>query len=198
MNPQRNKTVAEQLAEQQQQDQNKQFRRLLIIIGIIIMMLLLFRACTPPAEEIPDDEVPKVGMIFNAGIDENAQPGDFEGMSEEEIQAALNDKVEAGMMNIHMMMEPVFPSGTEKGNIGIYVEPQNREPQVVQIIRSDTNEVIYTTGIIPIGNRIETDKLDVDLDPGYYPCRARFHRVDPETGKVLGIAEHEIRVAVLG
>lgn len=192
--PNRLMTEREQKAELVEKEQRRRkIRDIAIIIGIIAIILLMCRCCGCQCntEPLPDPDVPKIN------IDPNAVPGNFDGLSPEEIEKLLNEKVEEGMMNIHMLVSPVFEDGKAMGNIGIYVEPQNREPQMVQIIRQDTGDILYQSGLIPIGSRIEKGRLKVDLGPGVYPCIARFHRINEETSEVLGIAEHEIMVTVL-
>ncbi|MGI6182287.1 MAG: hypothetical protein ACOYIE_09460, partial [Agathobaculum sp.] len=76
-------------------------------------------------------------------------------------------------------------------------EAVNNYPQVVEIVRNDTNEKIYTSGAIAVGSKIENAKLDVDLDAGTYDCTAMFYNVDPETGSYLGCAGAIITITVL-
>lgn len=75
-------------------------------------------------------------------------------------------------------------------------ESINRYPQVVEITRNDTNEVVYKSGAIPVGSKIETAKLSVDLDVGTYECTAMFYNVDPNTGNYLGCAGAIINITV--
>ena len=72
----------------------------------------------------------------------------------------------------------------------------NRYPQMVEITCNDTSEMIYKSGAIPVGSKIESDSLDVDLDAGTYECTAMFHNLDPETGVSLGCAGAIIHITV--
>ena len=100
----------------------------------------------------------------------------------------LNEKVEEGMINISMNTSPIFADGTSEGNLMIVNESVNNYPQIVEIVRNDTGETIYKSGGIPVGSKIETAKLSVDLPAGQYECTAMFHNVDPDTGNSLGCA----------
>ena len=88
------------------------------------------------------------------------------------------------MINISMNTSPIFADGTSEGNLMIV----NNYPQIVEIVRNDTGEPIYKSGGIPVGSKIETAKLSVDLPAGQYECTAMFHNVDPDTGNSLGCA----------
>ena len=101
------------------------------------------------------------------------------------------------MINISMNTTPTFSDGTSAGNIMIVNEGVNNYPQVVEIVRNDNNETIYKSGAIPVGSKIETAKLAVDLPAGTYDCTALFYNVNPETGEYLGCAGAVITVTVL-
>ena len=73
----------------------------------------------------------------------------------------------------------------------------NRYPISVEISRNDTGEVIYTSKAVPVGSKIEADKLDVVLDAGTYECTAMFTNIDPDTGDKLGSAGVVIELTVL-
>ena len=95
----------------------------------------------------------------------------------------------------HLQMRKL---GTAAGELLIYNSPINNYPQVVEIYRNDTGELIYTSSGIPVGSRIDTDTLDVDLPAGDYDCTAYFNAVDPETSQMVGRAGANITIKVLG
>ena len=109
----------------------------------------------------------------------------------------LRQKVEEGMINISMNTSPVFSDGESAGSLMIVNDDINRYPLSVEITRNDTGEVIYTSKAVPVGSKIESDKLDVDLDAGTYECTAMFTNLDPDTGDKLGSAGVVIELTVL-
>lgn len=163
-----------------------------LILIIIIILLLLLRGCSSGSVPIVGDGTPSTGIEY----DEGATEGDLEHASKEEIQEALNEKVAQSEINISMNPTPIFANGTSEGNLLIVNSEVNNYPQRVTIIRTDTNEQIYQTKAIPVGSKIETDKLDVDLDAGTYDCVAYFENLDAETGDVLGKAGANITITI--
>lgn len=163
-----------------------------LILIIIIILLLLLRGCSSGSVPIVGDGTPSTGIEY----DEGATEGDLEHASKEEIQEALNEKVAQSEINISMNPTPIFANGTSEGNLLIVNSEVNNYPQRVTIIRTDTNEQIYQTKAIPVGSKIETDKLDVNLDPGTYDCVAYFENLDAETGDVLGKAGANITITI--
>ena len=99
------------------------------------------------------------------------------------------------MINISMNTSPWFEDGASKGNLMIVNEAINRYLQKVQIIRNDTEEIIYTSGAIPVGSKIEAAALDVDLEAGTYECTALFHSLD-ESGNIIGSAGAIITITI--
>ena len=163
------------------------------VILVIIVIMLLLRCCgNGESIGIADESVPLGGIEWDA----DAEEGELTQQSEEEIQAELNKKVAQGMINISMNTAPVFPSGTEKGNLNIVNSERNNYPQVVYIVRKDTGEEIYRSGGIPVGSKIERAALAVDLPAGIYDCVAYFNSIDAGTGAILGTAGAEITVTV--
>ena len=176
-------------------DVQKFFRNAGILIGIltlIVVILLFVRACEgettidPPVESGP-------GIVY----DDGAVQGGWDIADTDKIIASLNEKVEEGMINISMNTSPNFRDGAAEGNLMIVNEGINRYPQVVEITRNDTNEMIYKSGAIPVGSKIEHAKLSVDLPAGTYECTAMFYNVDPNTGSYLGCAGAIISITVL-
>ena len=155
-------------------------------VVIVVVILLLLRSCGAPVDD-------HSGIEF----DPSATEGGWDEADTDEIIAGLNEKVEAGMINISMNTSPVFAVGTSKGSLMIVNEEVNNYPQVVEISRDDTGELIYKSGAIPVGSKIESAKLSVDLDPGTYKCTALFYNVDPDTGDYLGCAGAVVTVTVL-
>lgn len=156
------------------------------VVIVAVIILLLLRSCGAPAND-------PGGIEF----DPSATEGGWDEADTDEIIAGLNEKVEEGMINISMNTSPVFADGTSEGSLMIVNEEVNNYPQVVEISRDDTGELIYKSGAIPVGSKIESAKLSVDLDPGTYKCTALFYNVDPDTGDYLGCAGAVVTVTVL-
>ena len=64
------------------------------------------------------------------------------------------------------------------------------------LLKSVSRLVIYSSAAIPVGSKIASAKLDVELSAGTYECTAMFHSLDPETGAVLGTAGAVVTVTV--
>lgn len=187
MENQENKTTVATPSETQKKSNKK---KIIAIIAIIAVMIGGISAYCVTKNRSGEDSAN--GMVW----DTNAEEGGLNGRSEEEIQAELNKKVEEGMINISMNTSPVFHDGKSKGNLMIVNSEANHYPQIVYIVRKDTNEEIYRSGGIPVGSKVENAALNVVLPAGTYDCVAYFNNADPDTGAILGTAGAEITITV--
>ena len=175
---------------------NKTRYRILIPALIVLVIAVCAVIGVRVSHTSRSSDLPAKSTAFSALVmDANAEEGGLVNRSKEEIQAELNAKVAQGMINISMNTAPVFPSGTEKGNLLIVNSERNNYPQIVYIVRKDTGEEIYRSGGIPVGSKIEYAALDVNLPAGVYDCVAYFNNVD-ETGAILGTAGAEVSITI--
>lgn len=128
----------------------------------------------------------------------SGQAGQLDGKTADEIQAELDRVVEEGMFNISIAAIVEFADGRAPGDLRIENVPGNPYLMKVDIKRQDTGERIYETDIIEQNHHIQSDVLDVDLDPGTYECIASFHALDPATEEEVGQAAAAITIKVLG
>ena len=164
------------------------FAALLLIAALVILLLL--RSCAP------DDADTPYARYLNLNHSDSISDEGPEQRSVDEILADLNRQVAEGMITMSMNPDPVFAGGTAKGSLLIHNDESNRHAQVVQIVCDDTEELIYTSGAVPVGKHLNSDTLDVDLDAGDYPCTAYFNSVDETTGEILGTGAVKITVHV--
>ena len=139
-----------------------------IVVVLAIIILLLLRSCGAPADD-------PGGIEFDSSV----TAGGWDEADLDAIRDSLNEKVADGMINISMNTSPVFSDGESAGSLMIVNEDINRYPISVEITRNDSGEVIYTSKAVPVGSKIESDKLDVDLDAGTYECTAMFLTLTP-------------------
>ena len=168
----------------------------LVVIAVIILLLL--RGCDSLGIEpiLKNDGDPSLPSPSKIEYDTGAVIGGWESADIEKIVEGLNKQVEDGMINISMNTTPYFENGASDGSLMIVNEEVNRYPQVVEIYRNDTGEMIYKSGAIPVGSKIERAKLSVELAKGKYECTAYFYSVDPVTGSYLGCAGAIINISI--
>ena len=174
------------------ESKKKTATRIAIAVLAALLLFLLVFLCFKGCSDNPANPADR-GLVY----DSEAVSGGWDEADIEKIKEGLNEKVQAGMINISMNTAPKFENGSAEGNLMIVNETINNYPQIVIITRNDTGETIYESDGIAVGSKIEKAKLDVVLPAGTYECTAMFHNVDPETGDSLGCAGAEIEITVL-
>ena len=56
----------------------------------------------------------------------------------------------------------------------------NETPVYFDVVRNDTEEVIYRSPVIPVGEHLDSVTLDTDLDVGSYECTLTYHLIDDD------------------
>lgn len=177
--------------------------RVVCLVAIIVALIALMAAvvfkpwATPDVNDTRGSSAVTLDGGWDLTEDSASQEGGIKTRSQEEIQEELNKKVEDGMINISMNLNPVFENGESEGNLLIVNEEINRYPQIVEIFLKDTDTLVYRSGGISVGHSVEKGKLLVDLDAGNYPCIAYFNAVNPDTNTLVGRAGAEITITVL-
>lgn len=193
VNPYKSDEINNEQTEQQEKKGKWKKRlllayRIFVTLGIIaIILLLLFKPCNC-----------RCGCSGSGNTYFDTTVGDS--VTDSEAESAVNDlnkQVEDGMITMSMNANPAFENGSAKGNLLIENDKSNNHPQVVQIYRNDTQELIYTSSMIPVGKFINEDTLDVKLPKGVYECTAYFNAVDEETGEKLGTSGANISIHIL-
>ena len=162
------------------------------LIALAILVVIAVIVTFAVRNDEPKEPAVQSGIVY----DDSAVEGGWETLSQEEIEQRLNDKVQAGMINISCNTAPYFKDGKGEGNVMLVNESINNYPQKVQIVRNDTGEQIYESDAIAVGNKIERAKLDVVLPAGTYECTAYFHNLDPESGEIIGTAGAIITITI--
>ena len=152
--------------------------------------------------------------------DPNATVGQYEGKSEAEIQAELDKVVQEGMFNISinpdirvirndamtvsairaLAPEAIIlspgPGHPEDAELRVENIPANHHLMSVTLIRDDTGEVLYASGLIEPGYHIQAVPLETVLPGGSYTATALFTAYDLETEQPAGQAAARVRITV--
>lgn len=161
-----------------------------LIIAILFSLLLVF-ASLFTLQYFGVIKISPICSVCDAvRIGSSISEGSLNYRTKEEMQEESD-----GKMNISMNLNPIFEDGDSEGSLNIVNESVNSYPQYVVIYIDNGYELIYKSDLIPVGSKIEDDKLSKDLDKGIYDCTAYFHQVD-ENGKEVGRASAKVTITV--
>lgn len=127
---------------------------LLAVIGVLVFLLL--KKDQPEPETYTMDE------------------GNYE-----QIMEDMDAEVQEGYFETYMNTEWTFPDGTSKTEDAVLGNsPNNTKPIRCEVELAETGEVIYKTGVLPVGAVLDPFQLDKDLDAGTYDAVCRVYLLD--------------------
>lgn len=86
-----------------------------------------------------------------------------------QIQEQMESEVNEGYFETYMNTEWSFQDGTSATEDAVLGNsPNNTKPIRCEVVLEDTQEVVLTTGVLPVGAVLPPFKLDVDLEAGKY------------------------------
>lgn len=145
-----------------------------IIIGaavvFVAMAITIIILITRSGETSPKDERPTVVSQGNA----------------EEVKASMDEPVQDGYYQVTMNTSWTFEGKASDA----YVENVTNNTRTVyfDVFRSDTNELVYSSPYIPVGEKIKGFALDADLEPGSYDGLVTYHLVDDNNEEVSNLS----------
>lgn len=149
----------EQVTNQVREEQKKKRKRIVIIIIVLLLIIaaaVIFLIMRKPKR------------VMNEG--------NYKQISEE-----MDEQVQEGYFETYMNTDWTFPDGTsESTNAVLGNSPNNKKPIRCEVLLEDTQEVIYSTDVLPVGAELPPFKLDVDLDAGTYDAVCMVYLLDEE------------------
>ena len=111
--------------------------------------------------------------------------------SAEDVMAGLDeqDVTSVGSYEVKMNSNWIFEDGSSASE-NAYVEnvKNNTNPVYFDIARSDNNETIYESPILPLGSHLEKIALDKPLEAGSYDCVCTYYLLDEENNPVSQVS----------
>lgn len=157
--------------------------KLIIVIGAVIIVLLvalililLLKKSPEPAVSNTDD-TRKVAESARVVLDEESAGN---------IMDEMRKEVEEGMFECNMSMTWTFADGTSESKDAIVMNSSNNSyPFYFDVTLNDTEELIYSSPVVPVGSQLTDFKLDKDLNPGEYKATVMYSLLEDEESQVV-------------
>jgi|GEM_PF-6399825 len=102
-----------------------------------------------------------------------------------EIEQSVRESVARGMFRTYMNTTWSFPDGRSAStNAVMGNSSSNNYPFWFEVMLSGTNEVVLTSGLLPVGTQMAEIKLDTPLAKGEYPAVVQIHMIDEDNETV--------------
>lgn len=148
----------------------------IVIIACVVVIVVLVGAVVALAAKMlsSSGEQPQTAEKRNAVVNED---------NVEEVLAELveSEKTASGHYRVTMNTTWKFKNGSSASS-NAYVKnvAENTNDVYFDVTLADTDELIYSSPLIPLGSYLENITLDKDLDAGTYDCVCTYHLVDEE------------------
>lgn len=137
-------------------------------VVLVICMVVIVALCILIWFLLHKDDKTKRNVVVN---EENV----------DEILSELDGRPGDSVYQVTMNSTWYFDDGTASSD-NAYVEnaKANKNPVYFDLTRSDTNEKIYESPIIPVGSHLDAITLDSKLEAGTYDCVMTYYLVNDE------------------
>lgn len=142
---------------------------LLLIIGVVIIIFL-------QQNQTQEDTDAKSSVKGTIITQDNAEELDLE-------EGAVPD----GYYNVSMSLDWHFKDGvTEDARIAN--KETNERTVYFDLLTEETEEVVYSSPYIPVGESMQGFALDKEMDPGTYDMIVRYYLVDDDNVEVSNVS----------
>lgn len=119
--------------------------------------------------------------------------------SSQDIMNQMREEVEEGMFECKMSMSWSFANGTsESKDAYVTNSTNNTHPICFDIYLNDTEELIYSSPVLPVGADLKNIKLDKPLSKGEYKATVMYSLLkDTESQEEISSAGFVITINVL-
>lgn len=150
---------------------------ILIAALVACIVLLLAKQKEEPA---PAPENPARSNVLDRGIVDEDNAGD--------IMDEMSEKVEKGMFECKMTTAWTFDDGkSESPNAYVANVENNLYTLYFDVYEETTNELLYSSPMLPVGTELKNFKLDKELPVGEYDAVVMYTMVDENLEEVSNV-----------
>lgn len=162
-------------------------RRNIIVVVVIAFVVLIaaLAACivlllTKKEEPAQGTEGPARNTVLDRGVVEEDNAGD--------IMDEMTEKVSKGMFECKMTTSWTFDDG-KSGSPNAYVAnvENNLYTLYFDVYEEATNELLYSSPMLPVGTELKNFKLDKELPAGEYDAVVMYTMVDEDLEEVSSV-----------
>lgn len=183
------------VAQYREEKKKRKKRLLLLLLLLLIGCLVIWFIFIGFERKPPDRSGPADITHMVAGGD--VMDGIFtDGMTAEEIEAALQTKADKDNFTLQIASEMIFENGSSPGSIKIVNPQSNTCPMSVEVTLDRDGSVVYQSGLIKPLQFISSGKLMQNLPAGTYPALGMVTIYSDDGKKVDGMASVVITIIV--
>lgn len=173
------------MSNQRETAEKKRRNKIIIAIAFILLVsalvtcivLLLTKQKEEPVQE---SESPTRSAVLDRGIVDEDNAGN--------IMDEMSDKVSKGMFECKMTTAWTFDDGkSESPNAYVANVENNLYTLYFDVYDEATNELLYSSPLLPVGTELKNFKLDKELAAGEYSAVVMYTMVDENQEEVSSV-----------
>lgn len=173
-------------------------RRVIITIAFVVLLaalavciVLLFSKNDNSNDNSPAETLPK------SAAEKALERGFVSEDSADDIMEEMADKVAKGMFECEMTMSWTFQDGNSvASNAYVANSKNNLHTLYFDVIDNATDELLYSSPMLPVGSELREIKLDKELTAGEYSAVVMYTMVDEDYEEVSRVG-FNITISVL-
>lgn len=170
---------------------NKAVIVIIIILAVVVLALVAVVAyLLGRGDNTGDKATREVSDSVRTVVDES---------SAEDIMDQMREEVAEGMFECQMSMNWTFPNGQSASNDAYVANSKNNtHPICFDVYLNDSEELIYSSPVLPVGTDLKNFKLDKPLSSGEYKATVMYSLLkDAESQEVISSAGFVVTIKVL-
>lgn len=155
-----------------------------VVLAALIVCIVLLVTKSDDGLDVPDRSV----VSNDGGAAAILERGFVDTENAEEVMSEMTEKVEEGMFECKMTTTWTFDNAdAESPNAYVANAEGNRYTFYFDVYLDGTDEVIYSSPLLPVGTEIQNIKLEKELPAGEYGATVVYTLVNDEYEEVSAV-----------
>lgn len=157
-----------------------------LVAALVICIVLLLKKKEEPAQESGNASQ---STVLDRGFVDESNAG--------EIMDEMSDKISEGMFECKMTTTWTFDDGkSESPNAYVANVENNLYTLYFDVYEESTNELLYSSPMLPVGTELKNFKLDKELAAGEYDAVVMYTMVNEDLEEVSSVG-FKVMISVL-
>ncbi|MCM1261873.1 MAG: hypothetical protein NC313_04055 [Butyrivibrio sp.] len=173
------------MSKQKENTEKKNKNVIIIIAALVVLIAALIVCIVILLTKQKEEPVQNSGNTSNSGI---LDRGFVDNDNVEDIMDEMTEKVSEGMFECKMTTAWTFDDGKSTApNAYIANVESNLYTLYFDVYEETTNELLYSSPMLPVGTEIQNFKLDKELPAGEYDAVVMYTMVDENLEEVSSV-----------
>lgn len=159
-----------------------------VLVAALVLCIVLLLRKQEPVQEIGETSQSQSTLLDRGFVDES---------NVDDVMDEMSEKVSKGMFECKMTTAWTFDDGkSESPNAYVANVENNLYTLYFDVYEEATNELLYSSPMLPVGTELKNFKLDKELDAGEYDAVVMYTMVDEDLEEVSTVG-FKVTISIL-